>query len=175
MKAIALLTLIGLILLATTGCSSGSGGGSGGGGSVVVTPILSPTPSPTPEPSPTPSPTPVTCQPFQGTDWVADGLPTLTAESANQPGVYIAEFNMSDPDPIFTEIQYIPGAGNVSCMRHFNAGAGGIDNITWSDSAGGCASVANWLQFSMTNCNEITLVIRDGLGSIYETQLYKVK
>lgn len=169
-----LLVIFGILaFLALAACSNSSGGGSGGGSGLVSTPVA--TPSPTPEPSPTPSPTPVTCQPFQGTDWVADGLPTLTAESANQPGVYIAEFNMSDPDPIFTEIQYIPGAGNVSCMRHFNAGAGGIDNITWSDSAGGCASVANWLQFSMTNCNEITLIIRDGLGSIYETQLYKVK
>lgn len=168
-----LLCIISLIGLAA--CSPGSPGVSGGGGTPNI-PVVTPTPPPSPSPSPSPSPTPIVCAPFIGTDWIPDGNPTLTALSASQTGYYVAEFDLTGADPVFTEEQYTSPSSSLTCVRHFNDAVpfGDPYSLTWSDVAGSCGAVSPWLQFDVSVCNSLTVTIRTGSGDIYETQKYKV-
>lgn len=147
---------------------------------VPSSPSPSPPPTPSPSPSPTPTPTPTCITQVEGTHWVNDGLPALTSFSTDQTGqpAIVQDLDLTQVNPNFDESMYEAGSGvYLTCQRTWadaNLQGGDSYSRVWLTGVGAhCGSVVTWFQFSITGCTEMTAVLRDGGGNVYETQLYK--
>lgn len=166
--------ILGVLVLMLAGCDTGSSGAGGSAGGGTISPPSQAAPIDAPPAAPiaaAPS-----CSPFVGTHWVLNGKPSLTPFSQDQTGQapYVAEFNLTGNSPTFTENQWV-GAGTISCTRNFSDGVefGNPTSLVWGNiTTGPCSAVAQWIEFDASQCNILSVTIRDGLGEIYETATY---
>lgn len=176
-----------IIMIMTTiymaACSTGSGGNSEGSSGPSPLSITAPMPTPTndnlPPPTITP-PTQPTCAPLQGTKWVAYNQPTLTPASSDQlgRGYYVATFDLTALSDMFAESQYVGAPfGYLTCTRSYQDGipssAGNPNSLVWHNTDGFCGNMISWFQFDATQCNQLTVTLRDQNGNVYLTQDYK--
>lgn len=152
MKAVLVLTYL---LLAA--CGAGSGGSSGGATSAAPSDPAVPQ---------------TTCADLDGTDWVIQGNPTLTVESADQAGQapYIASFSSNGT---FTENQYVSSNQTMTCTRTLSSAVITGDDYQYPiGGIGDCFGVATEIKVDTSVCNQLTVTVLDGMEGTYETAVY---
>lgn len=114
--------------------------------------------------SPTPAAIPpvviaTTCQAFQNTIWINNSASGMVQTINNITG-------------LFTETSQ-----GISCIRHMSAGVpfGSASSLVWPATGivnDPCDGLAGWFTFTVTSCNVLTVLVRNGSGQIIEADTY---
>lgn len=123
----------------------------------VISPVVTPTPSPSSTPITTSS-TPV-CSAFNNTVWISNTNSSMVSTFNNVTGTFLEQFQ------------------GLNCNRQMSQGAafGSSMSLVWPNTGilnDVCNSVPAWMQFSVSSCNVLTVIFRDGNGNILETNTY---